>query len=54
MLISTNVVINHVRFLSTPLDVVSDNISLLVPEIGNLIVLYQSGTYGYTAIPHQF
>jgi len=40
--------------LCTPLDVLGDNISLPESEIGDLVVLFQSGAYGYTASPHQF
>ena len=40
--------------LCTPLDVLGENVSLPESEIGDLVVLYQSGAYGYTASPHQF
>jgi len=40
--------------LCTPLDVLANNISLPESEIGDLVVLFQSGAYGYTASPHQF
>jgi len=51
---NTHEAVTIVGPLCTPLDVVSDNISLPVSEIGDLVVLYQSGAYGYTASPHQF
>ncbi len=40
--------------LCTPLDVLGDKVSLPESEIGDLVILYQSGAYGYTASPHQF
>jgi len=40
--------------LCTPLDVLGDNISLPESEISDLVVVYQSGAYGYSASPHQF
>ncbi len=40
--------------LCTPLDVLGDKVTLPVSEIGDFVVIYQSGAYGYTASPHQF
>ena len=40
--------------LCTPLDILGDNISLPTAEIGDFVVVYQSGAYGYSASPHQF
>lgn len=40
--------------LCTPLDVVADRIAVPSLEIGDLVVVMQSGAYGYTASPHLF
>jgi diaminopimelate decarboxylase len=40
--------------LCTPLDVLADRMDLARAEVGDLIVVFQSGAYGYTASPHQF
>lgn len=40
--------------LCTPLDVLADRISLPVAELDDLVVIFQSGAYGYTASPHLF
>ncbi len=40
--------------LCTPLDILADNIELPIANIGDFIVIFQSGAYGYTASPHQF
>jgi len=40
--------------LCTPLDVLGDKVSLPTAQIGDLVVIYQSGAYGYTSSPHQF
>ncbi len=40
--------------LCTPLDILADKMLLSRAEIGDLVVIYQSGAYGYTASPHQF
>jgi diaminopimelate decarboxylase len=40
--------------LCTPLDLLADRMSLAVAQPGDLVVVYQSGAYGYTASPHQF
>jgi len=46
--------VNIVGPLCTPLDMLADRMELPVAEIGDLVVIYQSGAYGYTASPHQF
>jgi diaminopimelate decarboxylase len=46
--------VNVVGPLCTPLDLLGENIELAVAEPGDLIVVMQSGAYGYTASPHQF
>lgn len=45
---------NAVGPLCTPLDILGQKIPLHNPSIGDLLVVYQSGAYGYTASPHQF
>jgi len=40
--------------LCTPLDLLADRMLLGKAEIGDLIVILQSGAYGYTASPHLF
>jgi diaminopimelate decarboxylase len=40
--------------LCTPLDIVADKIALPAPAINDLVVVLQSGAYGYTASPHLF
>jgi len=46
--------VNIVGPLCTPLDILADKMYLPQANIGDYIVLYQSGAYGYTASPHQF
>ncbi|CAA9889317.1 Pyridoxal-dependent decarboxylase, exosortase A system-associated [Candidatus Methylobacter favarea] len=46
--------VNIVGPLCTPLDILADKMDLPAAEIGDLVVIYQSGAYGYTASPHQF
>jgi diaminopimelate decarboxylase len=46
--------VNIVGPLCTPLDILADKMELPAAEIGDLVVIYQSGAYGYTASPHQF
>jgi diaminopimelate decarboxylase len=45
---------NIVGPLCTPLDIIADRMELPRAEIGDLVVVYQSGAYGYSASPHQF
>lgn len=40
--------------LCTPLDILADNMLLPSAAIGDLVVVFQSGAYGYTASPHLF
>ena len=40
--------------LCTPLDILADRMELAVAEPGDLVVVYQSGAYGFTASPRDF
>lgn len=40
--------------LCTPLDILADKAELPIATEGDLVVVYQSGAYGYTASPHHF
>lgn len=40
--------------LCTPLDLLADRMELSAAEPGDLVVVFQSGAYGYTASPHLF
>ena len=40
--------------LCTPLDLLADRMELARAEIGDLVVIYQSGAYGFTASPQAF
>lgn len=40
--------------LCTPLDILADKMPLPKAEIGDLVVVFQSGAYGYTASPNKF
>lgn len=40
--------------LCTPLDILADKMPLPIADIGDLVVVYQSGAYGYTASPSHF
>lgn len=40
--------------LCTPLDLLADNVNLPRADIGDLIVLFQAGAYGFTASPTAF
>ena len=46
--------VNIVGPLCTPLDILADKMSLPKADIGDLVVIYQSGAYGYTASPNNF
>jgi diaminopimelate decarboxylase len=46
--------VNVVGCLCTPLDLVGDGLDLPDPEIGDLVVVFQAGAYGYTASPTAF
>lgn len=47
-------VVNVVGPLCTPLDLLAAHMELPRAEIGDLVVLFQSGAYGFTASPHGF
>lgn len=40
--------------LCTPLDLLADKMELARAEVGDLVAVFQSGAYGYTASPHMF
>ena len=40
--------------LCTPLDLLADKVDLPGAEIGDLIAVFQSGAYGFSASPHTF
>jgi diaminopimelate decarboxylase len=40
--------------LCTPLDLLADRMDLPIAELGDLVVVFQSGAYGLTASPRQF
>ena len=40
--------------LCTPLDLLADRMELAQAEVGDLVVVFQSGAYGFTASPHAF
>lgn len=46
--------VNVVGPLCTPLDILGENIELAKADAGDLLVVLQSGAYGYTASPQQF
>lgn len=46
--------VNIVGPLCTPLDILGDKMTLPKAEIGDFVVIYQSGAYGYTASPERF
>ena len=45
---------NVVGPLCTPLDILADKYELPNIQLGDLIIVFQSGAYGYTASPHLF
>jgi len=47
-------IVNITGPLCTPLDILADNIELPCSNIGDFIVVFQSGAYGYSASPHKF
>ena len=47
-------VVTIVGPLCTPLDVLGDQVDLPCCEPGDLLAVFQSGAYGYTASPHAF
>jgi diaminopimelate decarboxylase len=46
--------VSVVGCLCTPLDLLADNMELPEAEVGDLVVVFQSGAYGYTASPTAF
>jgi diaminopimelate decarboxylase len=40
--------------LCTPLDILADKMELSTANVGDLVVIFQSGAYGYSASPHHF
>ncbi|MGZ4960704.1 MAG: pyridoxal-dependent decarboxylase, exosortase A system-associated [Methylomonas sp.] len=46
--------VNIVGPLCTPLDILADKMKLPKADVGDLVVVYQSGAYGYTASPTKF
>lgn len=46
--------VNVVGRLCTPLDLLASNVELPQAERGDLVAIYQSGAYGYTASPGRF
>ena len=46
--------VSVVGCLCTPLDLLSDKVELPRAEVGDLIVVFQSGAYGLTASPMEF
>jgi len=46
--------VNIVGPLCTPLDILADKMHLPKADVGDLVVVYQSGAYGYTASPSMF
>jgi len=49
-----NEVVNIVGPLCTPLDIVADKVNLPQSDIGDYVVVYQSGAYGASASPKDF
>jgi diaminopimelate decarboxylase len=47
-------IVSIVGPLCTPLDILADRVELPVAEVGDLVVIYQSGAYGLTASPTAF
>ncbi|MCF6353740.1 MAG: pyridoxal-dependent decarboxylase, exosortase A system-associated [Candidatus Polarisedimenticolaceae bacterium] len=46
--------VNVVGLLCTPLDILANKMELPQAGIGDLVAIYQSGAYGYTASPEHF
>lgn len=46
--------VNVVGCLCTPLDLLGEEVALQEPDVGDLVVLFQSGAYGLTASPSGF
>jgi diaminopimelate decarboxylase len=54
MAVTEKEVVSIVGPLCTPLDLLADKMELPIAQIGDLVVIYQSGAYGFTASPIQF
>jgi len=50
----TGEMVSVVGPLYTPLDLLVDKMLLSAAIVGDLMVIFQSGAYGYSASPHQF
>jgi len=46
--------VNVVGPLCTPLDILANKMDLIQADVGDLVVIFQSGAYGYTASPERF
>ena len=46
--------VNVVGPLCTPLDLLANKMDLTKADVGDLVMVYQSGAYGYTASPERF
>ena len=51
---AANEVVSVVGPLCTPLDILADKMALSPANIDDLVVIFQSGAYGYSASPHGF
>ena len=49
-----NEMVSVVGPLCTPLDILADKMALPPANIGDLVVIFQSGAYGYSASPLHF
>lgn len=47
-------IVSVVGPLCTPLDLLADKMELAKAEEGDLVIIFQSGAYGFTASPHNF
>ena len=47
-------IVNIVGPLCTPLDILANKMNLEKAEFGDLVIVFQSGAYGYTASPERF
>ena len=47
-------IVSIVGPLCTPLDLLADRMELAAADVGDLVVIYQSGAYGFTASPQAF
>jgi diaminopimelate decarboxylase len=51
---TTTETVSVVGSLCTPLDVLGDRVVLPAADVGDLVVLFQAGAYGFTASPNAF